>query len=144
MERRTLERCVAVVAAAVLISGCGGDTYTIVPTAEQMAATLVTADDFDGDWTVDASSAAVSGVVSDDEHDTLLKLDMCDRASAESSAAAESLRWQAFRQLDLTVDDPIELTVDDPINPPIEPVIWSWSKSSSPPENPTRSRRHSP
>ena len=122
MARHALEVCVAVVTAAVLVSGCSDDdTDTTVPTAEQMASTLVTADDFDGAWTVneppDASAAFLSGVVSDDERDRLLQLDLCDKASAESSAAAESLRWQAFRQLDLTVDDPIELTVDDPTDP---------------------------
>ena len=113
----------AVVVAAVVINGCGDDDIdTTVRTAEQMASTLVTADDFDDDWTVneppDTSAAFLSGVVSDDERDRLMQLDLCDKASAESSAAAESLRWQAFRQLDLTVEDPIELTVADPAESP--------------------------
>ena len=123
MARHAFEVCVAVIAAAVVINGCGDDDIdTTLPTAEQMASTLVTADDFDGDWTVneppDASAAFLSGVVSDDERDRLLQLDLCDKAGAESSTAAESLRWQAFRQLDLTVEDPIELTVADPTESP--------------------------
>jgi hypothetical protein len=123
MACRALVPCLAVVTAAVVISSCGNrDTDTTVPTAEQMASTLVMVDDFDGEWTVnefpDGSPTAPSGVVSDDGHDMLVKLDMCDEASAESIAAADSLRWQAFRQLDLTVDDPIELRVDDQIEPP--------------------------
>ena len=36
------------------------------------------------------------------------RIELCDEASEDARAAADDLRWMAFRQLDLTVDDPIE------------------------------------
>ncbi len=97
----------------VLSSGCGSDTAeTAVPTAEALASNLVAVGDYPGDWNVnlppDVSEAGAAGVITDDEREMLPSFELCPAASAESSAAADSLEWMAFRQLDLTVDDPIE------------------------------------
>ena len=103
----------AAVAALVLgAASCGSDdTAATPPTAEELAATLVTVDDYEGDWTVNAgpddSIDMSTGVVPDEMQDLLPRLDFCDEASDESRAAAEEVQWQAFRQLDLTVEDPI-------------------------------------
>lgn len=102
-----------ITAAALAVGACGSDSASApVPAAEALGASLVAADDFDGTWAVnappDATDIAESGVVPDEFQDSLPTIDLCDNASAESLAAAEALRWKAFRQLDLTVEDPIE------------------------------------
>jgi hypothetical protein len=116
--------------AALALGGCAGDgadstsqpssspawSAGAVPTAEQVASVLVTGDDFDGAWTVNVppdAQDAVSGVIAEDQQDMLPRIEFCDRASAQSRAAAESLRWQAFRQLDQTEADPIDMAAND-------------------------------
>ncbi len=104
---------VAVGALVLGAAGCGnGDADVTAPTAAELASSLVTIDSFDGDWAINApppdSGASPSGIITDDQLDLLPRLELCERASAESRAAASQLRWQAFRQLDLAVEDPIE------------------------------------
>jgi len=101
--------------AALLVggAGCGDDEPQAgVPSAEELAVTLVTPEDFEGEWTVNAgpegTEQPVSGVVPEDLQELLPTMELCDRASIESREAAEALRWTAFRQLDLDVEDPIE------------------------------------
>ena len=87
-----------------------------MPTPEQLASVLVTEDDFDGEWTVNVPPDAedgVSGVVPAEQQEMLPRIDFCDKASEESRAAAKALRWQAFRQLDQTEDDPIDMAAGD-------------------------------
>jgi hypothetical protein len=106
-------RLLGVIALAVapVAASCGsGDT--VPPTAEQLAGRLVTVDTFDGVWTVsrgpDDGTDLSSGVIPEDQRDMLPGIELCDAAAADTRAAVESLRWLAFRQIDLTVDDPIE------------------------------------
>ena len=123
---RNLVRGAAAVftAAALMMSGCGGteesaEDETAAPetAAEETAAgsalasMLVTGDDLAGEWTVNEVSG--SGVVTEDMVENLPTIELCESASAEAQAAAEGLQWQAFRQLDLTVDDPLEGTDED-------------------------------
>jgi hypothetical protein len=110
-------RVVGAAALTVGAIGCGSDSSEVtVPTAEELATALVTTDDFEGEWTVNAgpddSPVALSGVIPDDQRELLPTIELCDTASPESQAAAEELRWMAFRQLDLAVDDPIEPPAD--------------------------------
>ena len=97
--------------AAAVLAGCGDDQDT-PPTAEQLAAQLVTVDSFDGDWTInqgpDDGTDMTSGVIPEDQRDMLPTVELCDAASPEAQDAAESLTWMAFRQLDLDEDDPID------------------------------------
>lgn len=101
---------------AVLVFGvanCGSDEEaTAPPTAEQLAATLVNVDDYQGEWTVnlgpEGSTEMTTGVVPEDLQDLLPGFELCDEASADARAAADAMRWMAFRQLDLAVDDPIQ------------------------------------
>ena len=55
--------------AAAVLAGCGDDQDT-PPTAEQLAAQLVTVDSFDGDWTInqgpDDGTDMTSGVIPED------------------------------------------------------------------------------
>jgi hypothetical protein len=102
---------VLALAAASMVAACGDD-QNIPPTAEQMAAELVTVDSFDGAWTINAGpddgTDMSSGVIPEDQRDMLPAAELCDTASPEAQAAVESLTWMAFRQLDLTEDDPID------------------------------------
>jgi hypothetical protein len=87
-----------------------------VPTAEQLASVLVTPDDYDGKWTVNVppdSQMATPGVVPDSKQEMLPKIEFCGKASEESRSAADALRWQAFRQLDQSEENPIDMAGGD-------------------------------
>jgi hypothetical protein len=82
-----------------------------VPTPEALAAALVRPEDLDGRWTLregpDASPTGVPGLVPEEQQGNLPRPELCDKAGTDSVRAAEQLRWQAFRQLNLTLtDDP--------------------------------------
>lgn len=102
---------VLTLAAASVLAACGDD-QDAPPTAEQLAAQLVTVDSFEGDWTINAGpddgADMTSGVVPEDQRDLLPAVELCEDASPEAQAAVESLTWMAFRQLDLAEDDPID------------------------------------
>lgn len=122
---------VALTGAAVLLLGaCGngsdsgtpspGDRTTSSPgsvlTSEELASALVTEADYDGTWTVNVppdSQMATPGVVPDSQQELLPQIELCAQASDGSHAAAEALRWQAFRQLDQSEEDPIDLPAGD-------------------------------
>jgi hypothetical protein len=94
-----------------VLAGCGDDQDT-PPTAEQLAAQLVTVDSFEGDWTInpgpDDGTDLTSGVIPEDQRDMLPTVELCDAASPEAQDAVDSLTWMAFRQLDLEEEDPID------------------------------------
>jgi hypothetical protein len=123
---------IALTGASILLLGaCGGNgsesaslsssdksawSQGAVPTAEQLASVLVTADDFDGKWTVNVprdSQMATPGVVPDSRQEMLPKIEFCGKASEESRSAADALRWQAFRQLDQSEENPIDMAGGD-------------------------------
>ena len=54
-----------------------------------------------------------SGVVPDNLQQMLPKIEFCGKASEESRSAADALRWQAFRQLDQSEQDPIDMAAGD-------------------------------
>jgi hypothetical protein len=88
----------------------------VVPTAEQLASVLVTAEDYAGTWTVSVppdAQDANSGVMTEAQQEMLPRIALCDKASAESRAAADAVRWQAFRQLEQSEDDPIDMAAGD-------------------------------
>lgn len=107
-------RVVGVTALLASTAGCGSDAAEVtIPTPEALAASLVTPQDFEGEWTInegpsEGSEPPSSGVITDEQRDMLPTFELCAQASAESRAAMEDLRWTAFRQLDLTVEDPIQ------------------------------------
>jgi hypothetical protein len=106
---------VLALAASPVVASCGSDDAT-PPTAEQLAERLVGADTFAGVWTVsrgpDDGSDMSSGVIPEDQRDLLPGIELCDAAGADAKAAADSLTWLAYRQLDLDVDDPINPPAD--------------------------------
>ena len=106
-----------------------------MPTAEQLASALVTADDYDGTWTVNVPPDAqdgVSGVIAEEQQEMLPRIGLCDKATEESRAAAEALRWQAFRQLDQSEADPIDMAAGDRVGHMI--FVQEYLRSGDPAE----------
>lgn len=86
------------------------------PTPEQLAAALVTADDYDGTWAVNVpqdAEGAIDGVVPESKQGMLPRIELCGKAGRESHLAAEGLRWQAFRQIDQSEENPIDMAAGD-------------------------------
>jgi hypothetical protein len=132
---RSIRSVLVLAGAVVLLAGCGGDgpgadpspatgepssssssSQATVPTPEQLAAALVTTDDYDGTWTVNVppdEEAATDGEVTEAQQKMLPRIGLCEKASGESQAAADALRWQAFRQLDQSEEDPIDMPAGD-------------------------------
>ena len=95
-------------------AACGDEADATPRTAEQLATALVEPADLTGAWTPHEApvGADIDGVVTDEQQDLLPGLELCDRATDAAREAASGLRWKAFRQLDLTVDDPIDTPSD--------------------------------
>lgn len=86
-------------------------SYVVAPTAEQLAAALITPDDYAGTWSVNVPSSAeyaIDGVVSDEQQAMLPKITFCDKADEKARSAAAGLRWRGFRQIDQSEADPID------------------------------------
>lgn len=103
----------ALFAVALIATGCGGDgDESTVPTPDELASSLVEPANLDGDWTVppppEGVEASASGVVSEAQRAMLPSFELCEEADPEAIAAADDLVWMAFRELELTTDDPID------------------------------------
>lgn len=127
----TRSRIVLTAAAILLLGACAkngpgstapspsdhpSSSQRAVPTAKELASALVTEKDYVGQWTVNVppdSQMATPGVVPESQQELLPKIQLCEKASAESRSAAETLRWQAFRQLDQSEENPIDLGAGD-------------------------------
>jgi hypothetical protein len=116
---RTRTRAALTASVALLVPlGCAGDDNSpaAVPTVEQLAARLLEPDSLDGNWTLnpgpDDAPMPTSGVIDDAARAMLPSIELCPAASDESRAAANALAWTAFRQLDMTPDDPISPPAD--------------------------------
>lgn len=109
MNRR-LARMITLVTLATLV-GCGGSGSRAI-----LAESLLTVEDLDGPWSVNQGPADVrlpeSGVITDAEREFLPRMDLCDAASDASKDTIDSLAWEAFRQFDLAVDDPVDVPRD--------------------------------
>lgn len=116
MVRRRTFAVVAVVFA--LVTGVAGCAERVthergkVLTTEELAGTLLEPGDLSGKWTVntgpEGADLSTSGVITDANRDQLPQFEVCEKAGADSRAALNGLRWQAFRQVDRTVDDPLD------------------------------------
>ena len=107
--RILLGGALAAVLTMTVLTACGDDD---VPTASDLAEELVTESDLEGEWTVTTGppgeTGLPSGIVSEGQRDLLPSLDLCPEAPAASQEAAEGLEWEDFRQLEMTVDDPVD------------------------------------
>ena len=95
------------------LTACGDDD---VPTAADLSGDLVSEDDLDGEWTVTTGppgeTGLPSGIVAAGQRDLLPSLDLCPEAPMAAQDAADNLMWDDFRQLEMTVDDPVDPPAD--------------------------------
>lgn len=73
-----------------------------------------------------------SGVVPDSLQQMLPTIEFCGKASEESRSAADALRWQAFRQLDQSEQDPIDMAAGDRVGHMI--FVQEFLRSGDPAE----------
>ena len=97
----------------VLLASCASER----PSAAELADSLITVTDLEGEWSIDpgpddGAAVSSSGVVTDEERELLPRPDLCPDASTEARGVVDGLEWQAFRQLNETVDDPIDPPLD--------------------------------
>lgn len=87
-----------------------------VKTAEELAASLLTDEDLEGEWKLnpgpDGASLPASGVITDAVRGMLPRVEVCEKTNQTARDALDKLQWQAFRQLDKTVDNPIKPPAD--------------------------------
>jgi hypothetical protein len=122
-------RTVTLALATALLVACGGDGGTTddtdagaaPPTPEELASSvLLTAEDLGEGWSENSppDDLLEDGVVTDEAREMLPRIVFCSKASADSSAAAEALEWQAFRQLNLATEtDPAYPEEPEPEEP---------------------------
>lgn len=121
MRCRSFSLAVSLVMLAGL-SGCADSSNDAtnatnkVRTSDELAATLLSVDDLDGEWTIDTGpqdgALLETGVVTEEGRDLLPTIDLCPDASQPAQDAAEKLSWQAYRQLERAEDDPIDPPTD--------------------------------
>jgi len=113
---------VTLLAVVALTAACGDDdgataptTTTSVPTTE-VVASLLTPDDLGADWSVTAmpqsDRGAIDGIVTDTQQQELPRPELCEAAGTAARDALASVRWKAFRSLELDVADPIRPPLD--------------------------------
>ncbi len=113
MKARSALLVIGGVIIALAGNGCGGgDDGESVPTADELAADLLRPGDLDGAWSITVPEGDVdvpeSGVLTDEMQDLLPRFDLCSNASEQAQATASGLHWDAFMQLELQSDDPIQ------------------------------------
>lgn len=108
MIRRSTILSMVVLAGVV---SCGGSS-----TSSGIASSLLEVRDLAGPWSVNPGPEDMqfpeSGVITDAEREFLPRMDLCDEASQESKDVLEGVEWEAFRQFDLEVDDPVDVPGD--------------------------------
>jgi hypothetical protein len=112
-------RLVGVVGIGLLLGVAGCSESIEVKDAEQMSGALLEVDDLEGTWKLNVGSPGPdeetlpeSGILSDKQRELMPTLDLCDAAPTEAKKAADTLKWVVFRQLDKTVDDPLDPPTD--------------------------------
>lgn len=83
-----------------------------VLSTQQLAEALLRPIDLDGSWKLNAgpqgADLSTTGIIDETNRDKLPHMELCDTASQASKDALNAIEWQAFRQMDKTVDDPIQ------------------------------------
>lgn len=79
---------------------------------QELAGGLLVADDLEGNWKLNSgpegADLSTTGIIDDTNRDKLPQIQLCDTASQESRDALSAIQWQAFRQIDKTVDNAIK------------------------------------
>lgn len=112
-------RVIGVVVVGLLFGVAACSESVEVKDADQMSEALLGVDDLEGTWTMnlgnsgpDEEKLPESGILSDKQREVMPTLDMCDAAPTEAKEAADTLKWAVFRQIDKTVDDPLDPPTD--------------------------------
>lgn len=95
----------AVAILGLLLASCGGSDGVGVPTPEDLAASLLTADDLGGEWLAVPDFA--SGMLSDEMKGEISLPELCAQADAAAVEAAAGLEWQvgaAFSRGEMSED----------------------------------------
>ena len=83
-----------------------------VRSTQQLADALVVPADLGGTWKLNAgpegADLSTTGVIDDSNRDKLPQMQLCDTASQASIDAMNRIGWQAFRQIDQAVENPIK------------------------------------
>lgn len=108
---------VSILASSVLVVavGCSSPSSRSpreVRSTQQLADALVVPADLDGKWKLntgpEGADLSTTGVIDDSNRDKLPHMELCDTASQASIDAMNRIEWQAFRQIDQTVENPIK------------------------------------
>lgn len=115
MSRRVRISVLALVTVLVLVSsGCTRSSRSpkVVLSTQELADGLLVADDLEGNWKLNSgpegADLSTTGIIDDTNRDKLPQIQLCDTASQESRDALNAIQWQAFRQIDKTVDNAIK------------------------------------
>lgn len=108
-------KLIAFAVAACLVAGCGAEPRS---TAD-LSTALLTVSDLTGAWTENRQrpdapddTMPASGIIPEDQREMLPTVELCETASAEGKAAADSIEWEVFRQFDMTPVDPFDPPTD--------------------------------
>lgn len=105
-------RLIVAVSVALAGSACGSaDDVDAVPAPGELAERLLAPGDLDGGWSVAVfpdGDVDTSGVVTDAMQELLPEFALCPEAGEDARAATRELEWDAFMQLELATDDPID------------------------------------
>lgn len=111
-----------------VLSACGEsatDSDADARSPSELAAHLVTEQDLGDGWTIVANPETETedepGVITDANRDTLPRIEFCDKAGADSRAAALDLKWGAFRQLNLATPTEATQPTDRPSDDTMRP-----------------------
>lgn len=105
----------------IITAGCGNDGISLEPTTTtsvevDVVGALLTPSDLTGRWSVtappDVDSPVIDGAVTEAQQDELPRPELCEDASDEARTALQRLRWQAFRSMELEVDDSLRPPTD--------------------------------
>jgi hypothetical protein len=84
--------CAAFAILGLLLASCGGSEGVIVPTQQDLAASLLTVEDLGGDWLAVPDFA--SGILSDEMKNEFTLPELCVLADTAAMETAAGLEWQ--------------------------------------------------
>lgn len=105
--------CLVIVSLVLVAAGCtrASRSPQAVFSTQELADRLLVASDLEGTWKSNTGPAganlSTTGIIDDANRDKLPQFELCDKVSQESRDALKVVEWQAFRQVDKEVDNPI-------------------------------------